>query len=303
MALIEIKTTKSIINGKEHWQPKRTMIIKCDYCGKIYEKEYIQAVVNRTYHFCSNKCVNESQKPNGILDTMKKEQCMETLGVLYPMSSETVRQKSTKTLMELYGVPFSSQSKEMREKTAATNIERYGGVSPASSPIVREKIKQTNLEKYGGVAPVCDPAIKAKVFKDIETMARRAHETRKKNGSYRKSNEENNFYNTYLLPRFGESDIERQLTFKGKRWSIDFHIKSIDLYIEYNGSYYHALDDDIEIIKNSSKPHDIARYKHYLRDQDKRKYFADRCMVLLVITDFDVKDGKVPALLDIYSNV
>lgn len=81
-------------------------------------------------------------------------------------------------------------------------------------------------------------------------------------------------------------------------WAIDFYIKSIDVYIQYNGSYYHGLDRPIEIIKSSSKEIDQNIYQTYLRDIERLEYFKNNNKKFLVLTDKDLKNLTEEQILD-----
>ena len=67
----------------------------------------------------------------------------------------------------------------------------------------------------------------------------KAHETKKKNGSYGKSKEEEKLYK-WLKQFYGKEDVERQYRSDVYPFPCDFYIKSKDLYIEYQGSWTHG---------------------------------------------------------------
>jgi len=182
------------------------------------------------------------------------------------------REKIKETLMEKYGVENSLLSEEVMEKRNATNFERFGHINPFGNKEIQNKIKKTNIEKYGFKNPVSN----------IETQ-RKVHQSRKKNGSYGKSKSEDNFYETFLLLFLLFDDIERQAIVKN--WPIDFYIKSLNLYIQFDGVYYHGLDRLIEVIKEFKTTMDEAIYKHHLNDQEQNKYFKENSLKLLRISD------------------
>jgi len=113
------------------------------------------------------------------------------------------------------------------------------------------------------------------------------HETKKRNGTYGKSKEEDAFYN-FLLNKFDGYSILRQEPVKN--WSIDFYISELDIYVQYNGSYFHGLDRPIEQIKQSCKQRDENIYKTYIRDVERFNYFEENNIKLVVVSDIDVKN-------------
>ncbi len=87
------------------------------------------------------------------------------------------------------------------------------------------------VEKFGK-----DIAVK----KEKERL-RKEYESKMENGSlkskYYISKNEDALYK-FLCTIFEETDIFRQVRFK--RWNIDFYIKSVNCYVEYNGNFWHG---------------------------------------------------------------
>lgn len=65
--------------------------------------------------------------------------------------------------------------------------------------------------------------------------------TMKNNHSYNISKKEEIIYN-YLVNKFGSNNIIRQYKSKEYPFNCDFYIKSLDLYIEYNGHFTHGKE-------------------------------------------------------------
>ena len=70
-------------------------------------------------------------------------------------------------------------------------------------------------------------------------IASKRNATLRKNNSYNKSKSEEKIYNL-LLTKFNKSDIIRQYKSDLYPFACDFYIKSLDLYIEYNGHWTHG---------------------------------------------------------------
>jgi len=101
-------------------------------------------------------------------------------------------------------------------------------------------------------------------------------------GTYGKSKIEDQFYQ-FLLKHFSENDIERQSMIN--EWNVDFCIKSLNLYIQFDGSYYHGLDRPIQEIFNFKTSTDKTIFQTYLRDQKQNDFFHRNKKKLFRISD------------------
>ena len=158
----------------------------------------------------------------------RKQTNLERYGVECVFEVEYVKEKSKQTCKERYGVEYASQSEELQEKRKQMCMEKYGVESPAKLPETKEKRKQTNLERYG-----------VENLLQLKEFAEKRYETMKKNGSLgNKSKEENVLYDA-LVEKFGADDIDRQHKEDRYPFMCDFYIKSLDMFIEYNGFWTH----------------------------------------------------------------
>ena len=187
-----------------------------------------------------------------------KETLLEHYGVEYPGQSEEIKEKIKQTNLERYGVENPLQSEEIKEKTKQTNLERYGVECSFQSEEVKEKIKQTVLERYGVERISQSEDIKEKVK---QTMLERygvdcifQRDDIREKALSKESLEK--IYNTKKKnDSFPISEIERELEIKLKEifpdlitqykskdypFSCDYYIPSLDLYIEYNGTWMHG---------------------------------------------------------------
>ena len=108
----------------------------------------------------------------------------------------------------------------------------------------------------------------------------------KKNGTYGKSKIEDAFYCT-LCKIFTKKDVDRQITLSENNWSIDFYIKSIDTYIQFDGVYWHGLNRPIKEIKESKNPRDEKILKTYYRDIEQNRWCNENNIKLIRITDVE----------------
>lgn len=187
-----------------------------------------------------------------------KETLLEHYGVEYPGQSEEIKEKIKQTNLERYGVENPLQSEEIKEKTKQTNLERYGVECSFQSEEVKEKIKQTVLERYSVERISQSEEIKEKVKQtmlerygvdcifqrdDIREKAlskeslEKIYNTKKKNDSFpiSKIERELEIKLKEIFP-----DLITQYKSKDYPFSCDYYIPSLDLYIEYNGTWMHG---------------------------------------------------------------
>ena len=150
-------------------------------------------------------------------------------------------QKHKETCLERYGVEHHNQreeakanlrekklSKETQSKYEQTFLERYGVTNINLSPEISAKRISTIRERYGVDSPLQNASIKAK---QLQTL--------KENGSYNKSQIEEDVYNR-LLSYYADDDIIRQYSDERYPFSCDFYIKSKDIFIEVNNHPSHG---------------------------------------------------------------
>ena len=120
-----------------------TVVVKCDYCGKVftktwerYKKENIKAIAHTD---CCNNC-----KKHKIIDTTKTK-----YGVKSVLSLDSIKEKIAETNLEKYGAENPFASEIIKQKISETNIARYGVKRPAQSKDIMNKIIKTCQSKYG----------------------------------------------------------------------------------------------------------------------------------------------------------
>ena len=184
--------------------------------------------------------------------------------------------------MLLYGCKNGAQSEEVKKKILKTLERKYGKnvTNVWQAKEIQNKSKQTLLRKFG-----VDNIAKSQYAKDkhkaceAQTVAKR-NATKKARGTFNVSKPEEICYKM-LVETFGKDDIVRQYTSELYPFNCDFYIKSLDLYIEYNGSWTHGKHpfdptnkDDIEIVEKwkakNKKYYFIAINTWTKRDVNKR---------------------------------
>lgn len=187
----------------------------------------------------------------------------------------TNHKKQEQTMLAKYGVKSALCNGNLREKGLNTKEQKYGDRNYTN----KEKYKQTCLNKYGvdnsGKIP---RVIEASHTSEVN---QKRIETKRKNGTFNTSKLEEDFY-TQLLEVFDRNDIERQYREERYPFNCDFYIKSLDLFIEVNGTWTHNThwfdkhnqEDMLTLNKwrdKNTKFYNNAIYNWTIRDVEKRE--------------------------------
>ena len=118
--------------------------------------------------------------------------------------------------------------------------------------------------------------------KNKDNINTKRNNTKKKNKSFNKSKIEDEIYEI-LISKYGTDDIKRQYTDERYPFECDFYIKSLDIFIEFNGMWTHGphafnkeFIDDINLLNewkiksNNSNFYKNAIYNWTVRDVNKR---------------------------------
>lgn len=267
----------------------RFLQLRCDHCKVEFEYPYSRGKSELRFHFCTRAC---SQAARG------KE------GVLRPIMEETMRRKmgddwAKKISQKAQAASTPEQKKERAQKAKRTVIERYGANSAVQIPHVRAaadavrgspesvaKRKATTRVRFGVESVLSLPEVHA--LANTPEKCRQRHETMKRNGSYFNSKSEHAFYD-WLVERFG--DVERQVVVN--KWPIDFHVKSTDTYVQFDGAYWHGLDRSLDEIARFKTPRDRTILRKFQIDREQDAWFAENSMRLVRVIDKQFKQGKL----------
>lgn len=232
----------------------------CKSCGKPVSfigkqsHEKLGKTKNGYLTFCCQKCSNN--------DSEVQKKVKETSCKRYGEKREMSRKKFEETMLLKYGAKNALQNKEILNRAKATIVEHYGVTSPAKSDFVKNKMAETNIKKYGYAAPACSPDVLDKIKKtnvkkygsdsffgsDAYKQMRNKHKkewvekainSAVTNGTRYSSKPEEKMYEL-LCTIFGKDNIARQ--YKSVRYPFlcDFYLAKEDIYIEYNGTYFHC---------------------------------------------------------------
>lgn len=196
--------------------------------------------------------------------------------------------KGKETLRARYNVDHNFQIDQVKTSRCQTWIKRYGVDNPFSSTSVREKIKTTLLERYGVQYYVQTDAFKQCMVETAKERSAKTHATMKKNGSYGTSRVENVCHEC-LCQLYGQENIERQVWIH--KWPIDFYVKSLDVYVQFDGVYWHGLDRPIEEIEKLKNKRDVVILRTVRSDVDQARWFSTHDKRLVRITDLAFRNA------------
>ena len=190
--------------------------------------------------------------------------CQEKYGGNAPICASEIYDKIKNTNIIKYGFPYLCQNVELKNKARQTNIAKYG-VPYGCNP---EKRRETVMKKYGVPYAWNNEKQKETMIKKYgvpyamqsNELKRKQHLSAKNNGHCCTSKFEEYAYQQ-LIDKFGTEDIIRQYNSYLYPFNCDFYIKSLDIYIEIQGSQFHHfhpfnendINDIIELNKLKQK--------------------------------------------------
>lgn len=238
------------------------ILCKCDYCGRIFERDKDHLLRKRcnpkqscgdkickSLKFSETSTINfgvDNPSKSTIIKEKIKKHFVETLGVDNPFKSEEIKNKIKEKNFKNHGVLYTGQIPLAREKAKKTWLKNLGVDHPSKSPIVLEKIKATFAKKYQGGHP----------FKDEKIIEIRRKTWMEKYGSP---------YPKAVNKTKTQNSIKKWLESIGFKFESDYSIlngKEIDLYnedkkigLEFGALHWHH--------EKSKEPRD--RNYHYFK--------------------------------------
>ena len=177
-----------------------------------------------------NKCKNTMLKKYGVdniskseeIKTKKKNTCLTNYGVTNGFLTENAKQG----MIKKYGVDHNFKIDNFYELRKLHNLEKYGYKETLQLPEIRKQIEKTCIKKYG-----------VKNVGQLSEIINKIYKTKKKNKTFNTSKLEEQCY-LDLLTKF--NDIERQYKCERYPFACDFYIKSLDTFIEIQGTWFHG---------------------------------------------------------------
>jgi hypothetical protein len=113
-----------------------------------------EAVINkdRTEHTKASLQANFGVDCSFQIPSVQKKSrktCLENHGVLYPMQSKKIQDRSKQTVQDRYGVDNVFQAEDIKEQSKSTCIELYGTPFPMQNKEIKERGRQTCLKNLG----------------------------------------------------------------------------------------------------------------------------------------------------------
>ena len=255
-------------------------IPNCPICGN---KLIFLKSKNRYQNHCSSSCATKDPNVQEKLKNTKLER--------YNDPHFTNVEKYKKTCLHKYGKAFFIGSEEFIKKSQLTKLHKYGHINYVD----KEKCRKTCLEKYGNfgknskkIQETCLNRYGVKSFLSSEfinsirnnkEIQNKIQETKRKNGTFNKSEIENDIYN-HIKSKY--PDVIRQYKDERYPFNCDFYIPLLDLFIEYQGTWTHGKhpfdpnsNEDIELLNKwklkNTKFYNNAITTWTIRDVNKRK--------------------------------
>ena len=237
------------------------IVVQCSSCSSDIKRTR-RAVLKCKFFFCDRKCQNDAKK------------------IGHPYYDDIV-QKRDRTNLEKHGVINAFQRSDVKEIIRALSMEKWGVPYPMQSSKYFNDWRIHFVEVHGYDHPMRDPEIKSRI--DWSEKASRAHETKKKNKSFKKSKFEDRIVR--LLEAKFVVERQKRLPEFPRAWAIDAFLPEIDLFVQIDGSYWHGLDRPIDVIKQFKSKQDVIIYKKYMTDQEQKSWFEDKKLNLLRVLD------------------
>ena len=149
--------------------------------------------------------------------------------------TENITKKIKQTKLDRYG----DENYNNQEKCDKTHYERYGSKRATHLPEVQAKMKATNLERRGYENAAQDPEVRKKMIQTSIANGTCGNQISK--------------WEQSLVDRirevFPEYTIVQQYKEERYPYLCDCYIKELDLFIEFNGSFYHNYRPFVESIE------------------------------------------------------
>lgn len=243
-----------------------------------------------------------------VLRARVEQTNMARVGAAFPFQSAAIQAKVHDTMRERYGVDNPQQIADVHAQTQQTCLERHGAPNPRQSPKIVEEMKQRCLaehgvehtwqredvkqksratcrERYGVDHPMQSPVVQ-----------QRAIDSFKRKGKGFISRDELACFEE-LRSLFGIDNVLQQVPING--WLIDFRVATPcgDMWIQFDGAYWHGLTRPRELIENpvTARDRDIARKWH--RDREQERWFAAQGLKLVRIVDADFREWRAVGTL------
>lgn len=270
----------------------RVLILLCAVCNKEFERIYRKSDADQPdkLHFCNKECVDNAAKNSEILHKKKQKTCMNLFGTENAFQNEDIKEKIKQTSIEKYGYSHYRMSSKMKNSYKESMTKNFGVENVFQLESVKEKIRNTCLEKFNVDNPMKSESVVSKF--DYHEIARKSHLTKKKKGSYKSSKTELKLLKI-LEKHFPK--IQNQVPINN--WLIDVYVPEHNVFIEFDGIYWHGLNKSDEELKASETKHSKTILRTKYNDKKKDEYFKNNKMTLIRVPYRQIKDVDVEFLI------
>lgn len=302
--LIQVRTEEHL-DSLNRPVRREFLCMRCDICGKEWEMRGSKSrIQSRKTHTCSPKCKSDAHKNGGVIERLRAQTCLERYGAENAFAADQCRKKICQTIKNRYGFEHALQSEMLKQKMKNTMFERYGVESASKHPEIRQKQIDSMIQNFGVSYPMQlehvkqalrDGSIKkwgVPYMMQNPEQRKIVFEKRDKNSWMSKIEKR---FRVFLEERYGKENVKVQQLIE-KKWCVDFRILSIDTWVSFDGVYWHGLDRPIELIRESSKRHDVAIYNKWSKDRELDEYAIENKMKLVRITDIEFKQDPLACL-------
>jgi len=258
--------------------------VQCDYCEKIFSKQYCNYI---------NQCEKTITKKDcckSCIPLKNRESNLQVRGVEYPTQDANVILKIRDVVLNKFGVNNVSQSEEIKQKKIQTNRKHFGVDFTQQSPKMQENWEDKFEKKYGVRNPSLVPEF---VEKRMQTMLQ--------NGNVRSSSQQLKIYNILLNKEY---NVQYNYSLSRINMDMALFIDNIKIDIEYDSWKWHsgrlAYDrrrDEftksqgwkILRIRSNKKIPDITQ----IEDAICKLITTDRTFCEIILDDWGNKDNKL----------
>jgi very-short-patch-repair endonuclease len=262
---------------------------------------------------------------NETIKSKSKQSIVSRFGVEHQSLSKEVREKTKKTSLEKYGVENPAQAESVKEKMKQTCQARYGTDFVFQDEGFKSVAKQTLIRKYG-ISSAClltsnerrkeiandpevrknfresmiqnrgvDNPLKLKKARDAcnnDKSWKKRRETMRRNRSWTTSKPEDRLYEI-LTKKY--SEVHRQVPVN--RWTLDFYIPEIEMYINLNGTYWHGKGKNEQELLESTSRRDKVILATMKRDAEREEWFKKNKQNFIAVWEDEIDSFLLSGLV------
>lgn len=247
-----------------------------DYCSLTCQHKQL-AIFNK------ERWKNMSEEDKQKIQDKIKQTCLKHFGVEYSFQSDNNKKKADKTRELKYGDKnygkFGSSS--FKQKM----MQKYGFEHPQSSDIIRSKISKTMLSDNAKnkMKETCLKKYGVEHISQLTEIQDKVTESYNKHKTYKTSIEEEILYEL-LTELYGDNVLRCYKTTEYNH-NCDFYLKQYNLYIEYQGSFYHNK----RLFNNEL---DMNEYEYLLTKCSKTNKNNNYDNLIKTWTEYDIQKWK-----------